>query len=218
MTEINIEKVIPLASLFLSLIAICVTLFIAWRQNKIALFDKRIDCYMKLQEYFESPIRWPGAIASKCYGTNNTSKNSYTRAKEADKLFLTAELLFPKKITKKLNQIHKNDREIAWRDYLIEKNLASIEHNEAVSKRILELFENDNLDFLTEAEHEELKELCKKYEFTHYEQVSLNKRDEYKCNMYEFSKVQEELSESNRQLEKEVMQEMKEEIQVGKLK
>ncbi len=218
MPEINIESVVPLASLFLSLIAICVTLFIAWRQNKIALFDKRIDCYMKLQEYFESPIRWPGALASKCYGTNNISRNSYTREKEADKLFLTAELLFPEKITKKLNQIHENDREIAWRDSLIEMNLASIEHNEAVSKRILELFENDALDFLTEAECEELKKLCKKCEFTHYEQISATKRVEYRCNMYEFSKEQDKLSEINNRLEKEVMQEMKEEIQVGKLK
>ena len=173
---------------------------------------------MKLQEYFESPMRWPTAIASKCYGTNSTSKNSYTRAKEVDKLFLTAELLFSDKITTKLKQIRENDREVAWRDSLIEMNLAHIEHNEVISNRILELFKDDALTFLTEAEREELKELCKICEFTHYEQISATKWDEYRCNMYEFSKEQDKLSGINQKLEKEVMQEMKEEIQVGKLK
>ena len=209
---------ISIIPLFLSIVAIYVSLSIARKQNKIALFDKRIDCYMKLQEYFESPLRWPSAIASKYYGTETKSKNNYVFAKEAEKLFLAAELLFPEKITNKLNQIHENDREIAWKDFMIEMNLAHIEHNEVISNRISELFKDDALTFLTDAEREELKELCKICEFTHYEQISATKREEYRCNMYEFSEEQDKLSEINQKLEKEVMQEMKEEIQVGKLK
>lgn len=216
MSEINIEMLVPLASLFLSLMAICVTLFIAWRQNKIALFDKRIDCYMKLQEYFESPLRWPSAIASKCYGTNNISKDSYARFKEADKLFLTAELLFPEKITTKLNQIHENDREIAWKDSMIEMNLASIRHKEDVSKRILELFESFYLELITGDERVELQNLCNVCEFIHHEEGNNGKLEAYRCDMYEFYIHQNQLCEENKRLEKEVLQEMRDVIHVNK--
>lgn len=216
MSNIDILSSIPIASLIISIVAISVSITIAKKQNKIALFDKRIDSYVKLQEYFDSPERWPKVIANKCHGQDVKNINSYVQAKEADKLFLTAELLFPEKISIKLNQIHENYKEITWRDSLIEMNLANIEHNEVVSKRILELFENNAITFITEAEREELKKICKEYEFIHYEQISAAKWEEYRCNMYELSKEQDELCEKNKRLEKEVLQEMRDVMHVNK--
>ena len=79
-----------------------------------------------------------------------------------------------------------------------------------------ELFENNAITFITEAEREELKKLCKEYEFIHYEQISAAKWEEYRCNMYELSKEQDELCEKNKRLEKEVLQEMRDVIHVNK--
>lgn len=110
------ELILSISTIIISIIAIVITIVTAKKQNKIALFDKRLECFNNLNKYFEGRGIFKSAEA-RLFGMQGQFKNGYDGKKTH--LFSEVKLLFNDVIWKYVveidnlyNRIHQEDDKI----------------------------------------------------------------------------------------------------------
>lgn len=204
-------------SILISLLAVGIAVYIPVRvaneQNKIALFDKRVEVYMQLNNYFDSPQRWPRAIMQQLGGLRGIPKEKVFD-ETTKQLFTLASFLFSSQVGEQLTVIKKNYSEIRFLDSCLEEGFTFWGEDDL--KRLLELLEHYQLDRISEDELKELVTLSQEHEFLHVEQVSESIIERTPCDIVSLLKRQDELYITTRNLQNKVRQQIEQEIKFSK--
>lgn len=199
-----------------SIVALFISIWVPWliakKQNKIALFEKRIDTYMKLEKCFQQRTPFSFVIANRAYHAKNKSNLNPFKG-ENESLVFTTYMLFPatKSILEELGKIYQEITEIDSQisdglDYLMMSN-------ETRYKRILELYEMEAMFDVGDTVINELREISD----TYYRIPSKNDCDDWDyapCNLYELTEKQSDLMKKAKELEKSTLAMLEKEMQI----
>lgn len=195
-----------LASFIAIWFAIQVPKKIAEQQNKIALLEKRVQLYMDFSELFDSSIWW-GWV-----DTDLFSSQKRPQIWGDDKLFTTASFLFSDKLSNQLKELYDLYKKIYWYNSNI---------NECVSimpEKVVEIIKyfvvDNNLNDISSEDLAKLKELTKKFEYTIEEPIDQFNTKEITINFLSLYTEVNNLSGKAFNKQKEILENMKQEIDV----
>ena len=182
---------------------------IADRQDKIALFEKRIDIYKKFKGHINSCQWSPCAIFNEAYPKEKGSiKRTNPLSEEILSLYLVISMLFPQ-LKNQINDLHQIEKKIYSIDSDISTGLGCLKAQNL--NRVLELFEQQERYGLTSEEQEELH----KKSNTCYEDYDGEKNFYVPCNLYEMDNEQSKYCSQFTNLSKKIISAMESEIQIG---
>ena len=206
--------------LVLTLLSICVSVYaliyairvpikIADRQDKIALYEKKITAFMELQDYFDSPERWRISILK---FIDSTVK--FPREKIFDltneRLFQKASMLYSESVSQLLLDIHANYKRINYLEQCIDSYLDMLKPD-----KLKDAFkEYLRKKIHSEKEDAEFKEICGKFAIEYEEGVDECTSKKVIYNFYDLNTTSNDLYMENIKLQKKVIALMEKEIKL----
>lgn len=199
-----------------SVIALVFSIWVPWRiankQNKISLFEKRIDTYLKLEKCFRLRTPFSFVIANRAYHAKDKSNLNPFKG-ENESLIFTTYMLFPavKSILEELEKIYQDIEEI---DGQISDGLDCLMMaNETRYKRILELYEMEAMFDVGDTVIHELREISDTY-YRIPGKDNCNDWDYTPCNLYDLTEKQSNLMKEATELEKSILNLLEKEMKI----
>lgn len=109
------SAILSIMGVIVSVIAICISINVSRKQNRIALFDKKFEIYKALEEYFNSSKGWPKAV-NKFLIPSSSLPSDNAWAPEINEIVGKATLLFSERLNGKLQEIKNKYAEIRHLD------------------------------------------------------------------------------------------------------
>lgn len=157
------ELILSITTIGISAVAIYISISTAKKQNKIALFEKKMDCYNDLSLYFDGKTIFSSAEV-KLMGGNVEFNNGFKGNK--NHLFGQIRLLFNKKIWSLTSEIDELYKLIHRADSMVSNYFSLIEDDPngmRVKEKIKEYIEMEAQDWqfpITTEEEIEFEKLC----------------------------------------------------------
>ena len=208
------------ASLGLSALAVAVAIFVPWRiaykQNKIALLEKRVDNYIRLSSYLKKSFL-TGIAISNSFSEQQGNGAAFRRCSPWDErsmeereLFTETSFLFSKNIQKIVKRIVANRQRIYYIDQLLEEGIARFSEEDL--KKYCHFDEERCLYGEIESVCSELKRISYKYRFIHKEAIDELHIEKSNCDVFSLEKEQENLVQETRELQKVLLDTLEKEI------
>lgn len=159
----NTELMLSITTIGISVVAICISISTSKKQNKVDLFEKKLDCYNDLRLYFDGKRIFVSAEV-KLMGGNTKFNNGFKG--NVEHLFGQIRLLFNKKIWSLTREIDELYKLILRADYMVNDyfwRLQETPNGMSILDKIKEYIEmqaQDELIPITTKEKEEFEKLC----------------------------------------------------------
>ena len=211
--KLNTELILSIVTIGISVIALYISISTAKKQNKIALFEKKLECYNDLSQYFEGKSIFSSAEVKLMEG-NVKFKNGFMGNK--DHLLSQVRLLFKKKIwdlTSEIDElyklIHRSDSMISDYFSLLEEYPDGIRIKEEI-KKYNEMEARDWQFPITTQEETEFKKMCDDNTIVYNNPVDGDTR----LNYYDLKSIQKEAYQDISVKEKLLFELMENEIKI----
>ncbi len=206
-----ISGILSIVGLFISGVAIWISISVSKKQNRIALFDKKFEVYKELQDYFNGPKGWPKAVL-KFLGSGNSMQSDNVWAPEINEIVGKASLLFSKRLNDNLIEMKNKYAEVRQLDSSISSYFSLLEETpdfHEVKSQYVEYLQDDSP---TEAEEKQFEDLCSRTAISANEQIGYNEYEVVNYNFFHLNKKQSDLYQEITKLQKSVLDTMVSEI------
>lgn len=157
------DLILSITTIGISVVAIYISISTSKKQNKVELFEKKLDCYNDLRLYFDGKRIFLSAEI-KLMGGNTKFNNGFKG--NVEHLFGQIRLLFNKKIWNLISEIDELYKQILRADYMVSYYFSQLQQTSngmSVIDRIKEYIEMEAQDWLIPISTEEkvkFEKLC----------------------------------------------------------
>ena len=205
------SAILSIVGVIVSSLAICISINVSKKQNRIALFDRKFDVYKKLQDYFNGTLGWPKAI-SKFLAPGSNFKADNAWEPEINEIIGKASLLFSKDLNDILFEMRNKYAEVRLLDSSINSYFSLLEEVPDFHKIKSQYVEYLQDASPTDEEEKQFEDLCKRTAISAKEQIGYNEYEDVKYNFYDLNKEQSGLYQEILKLQERVLDAMTGEI------
>lgn len=206
-----ISAILSMVGLFISGVAIWISISVSKKQNRIALFDKKFEVYKELQDYFNGPKGWPKAV-SKFLIPESNFKSDNSWAPEINEIVGKASLLFSKGLCDKLIAMKNKYTEVRQLDSSISSYFSLLEERPDFQEIRAKYVEYLQDDLPTDDEEMQFEDLCKRTAVSANEQIGYNEYEVVEYNFFDLYKRQSDLYQEITKLQESALEAMAGEI------
>lgn len=198
-------------------IAIVISVNSTKKQNKIALFDKRLDNYNRLKEYFDSSKGWPKAI-TKFLSPETRIATDNAWSPEISEIITESSLLFYTGLSNRLLELQEQYKEVRSLDSQISSYFSWLEATSDFNE-IKPLFVEYLEGTLPDTEEQPLPSEVKKWlVLTGYERIDMYEQELVTYDFPALYKRQSEICKSIEDSKIGLLDDMRKEIRPEKTK
>lgn len=205
------SAILSFISLFVSVIAIWISIKSTNKQNRIELFDKKYDIYKSLENYFESLKGNPKAILHFLHPGMKFENDNPWRP-EINEIAGKASLLFSDSLSQNLKDMEMKYSRMRQLDNSISSYFSYLEE-EPISSEVIPLYkEYFSNNSPTDEDEKKFKQTCEKSIIKREEQTDYNNFEYVTYNLYDLYNEQSNIHTDICNFQKKILKGILEEI------